>query len=327
MTAGCIHHEVRATPEEAGARIDKGLARALPQLSRARIQALIRDGRLVAGGATITDPARRVKPGQHFVLACPPAEPPVAAPESIPLVVLYEDDELIVIDKPAGMVVHPAPGNPRGTLVNALIAHCGGRLAGVGGVRRPGIVHRIDKETSGLIVAAKTDRAHHALARQFAGRTVERRYLAIAKGRIAKPVGTIEGEIGRDQRNRKRMAVVGRGGKPALTHYKVLGAFGDAATLVECRLGTGRTHQIRVHLAALGHPLVGDRVYGRPARRVTMAPHSVARVIADFPRQALHAATLGFEHPLSSEKLSFESNLPPDMAALITALTHAIDAE
>ncbi|MGH6719818.1 MAG: RluA family pseudouridine synthase [Alphaproteobacteria bacterium] len=317
---GIVHHDVRIGVEDKGQRVDKVLAARLPELSRARLQALIRAGRLVAGGATITDPSHRVKPGATYRLACPPATEPEVRGEAIPLVVLYEDDELIVVDKPAGLVIHPGAGNPRGTLVNALIAHCRGRLAGVGGVLRPGIVHRIDKDTSGLVVAAKTDRAHHDLARQFAARTIERAYLAIVRGRPARPAGDIEGAIGRDPGQRKRMAVVRRGGKAALTRYKVVRAFGEAAALVECRLATGRTHQIRVHMAAIGHPVVGDPVYGRGPRGGANKPGSSSSLLARFPRQALHAHALGFGHPVTGKTLRFQSPIPDDMDRLLAAL-------
>jgi len=320
------HHEVRATAGDAGQRIDKVLARAIPALTRARIKALILDGRLRGSGGTITDPDTRVKPGQVFRLEESPASPMHAAPEAMPLVVVYEDDELIVVDKPAGLVVHPAPGNPRGTLVNALLAHCGGTLAGVGGVRRPGIVHRLDKDTSGLIVAAKTDRAHQALVRQFSTRTVERAYTAIVWG-VPRPVeGEITGAIGRSPHDRKKMAVLERGGRPAATGYRVLRAFAGVAAAVECRLRTGRTHQVRVHMASLGHPLVGDRTYGRArGRRVTKLPDSLARVLGAMKRQALHARVLGFSHPVDGRSLRFESPLPPDMAGLLETLAHTSD--
>ncbi len=318
MTKGVVHHDVRIGAEDAGGRIDKVLVARLPELSRARLQALIRAGRLVAGGATITDPSHRVKPGQTYRLACPPATEPEVRGEAIPLVVVYEDDELIVVDKPAGLVVHPGAGNPRGTLVNALIAHCGGRLAGVGGVLRPGIVHRIDKDTSGLLVAAKSDRAHHDLARQFAAHAIERAYLAVVRGRPAPATGEITGAIGRDPGQRKRMAVVRKGGKPALTRYRVLRAFGAHAALVECRLATGRTHQIRVHMAGAGHPLVGDPVYGRS--RGTAKPGSASSLLARFARQALHAHVLGFDHPATGKTMIFQSPMPEDMERLLTAL-------
>ncbi|MBM3486412.1 MAG: RluA family pseudouridine synthase, partial [Alphaproteobacteria bacterium] len=264
-----------ATDSDAGERLDRFLARALPDLTRTRVKALIEDGRVAEGGTTIREPSRRVKPGEAFALDLPPAAEPVPQGEAIALDIVYEDDDLLVLDKPAGLVVHPAPGNPAGTLVNALIAHCGAGLSGIGGVRRPGIVHRLDKDTSGLMVVAKTDRAHQGLAGQFKAHSLARAYLAVVWGLPAPPTGTIEGAIGRDPRDRKRMAVVaGERGKPALTRYRVLRRLGPAA-LVECRLATGRTHQIRVHLAERGHPVVGDPLYGgglTPARRRAAGP-------------------------------------------------------
>jgi len=228
---------------------------------------------------------------------------------------------LIVVDKPAGMVVHPAPGNPDNTLVNALIAHCGESLSGIGGVKRPGIVHRIDKDTSGLIVAAKNDTAHQALSEAFAAHTIEREYRCLVWGLASPKAGTIEGPIGRHPTDRKRMAIVRKGGKPAITHYRVLKSFGLGASLVECRLETGRTHQIRVHMAKIGHPLIGDPVYGKPtaARRGRLSPE--ARKVAEaFPRQALHATLLGFDHPRTGEHLSWESESPEDLRRLERAL-------
>ncbi|MEN8198386.1 MAG: RluA family pseudouridine synthase [Pseudomonadota bacterium] len=227
-----------------------------------------------------------------------------------------------MIDKPAGLVVHPAPGNPDGTLVNALLAHCGDSLSGIGGVRRPGIVHRLDKDTSGVMVAAKTDRAHHALSRQFEKRTAERAYLAVAWGMPSPGQGRIEGNIGRDPRNRKKMAVVPEGkGKPAATNYRIVKRYGVWASLVECRLETGRTHQVRVHMTHIGHPLVGDSLYGRATRaRIKGLPDDAVEAMRDFPRQALHARLLAFKHPKNAERLSFESELPSDMKSLCDIL-------
>jgi len=314
-----IFRELEIDAESAGARIDKLLAEALGDLSRSRIKALIVAGALgEAGGATITDPSFRVKPGQRFVLAVPP---PIAArprAQAIAIDVVYEDGELIVIDKPAGLVVHPAPGNPDRTLVNALISHCGDSLSGIGGVLRPGIVHRLDKDTSGLLVAAKTDRAHRALAAQFADRSLSRGYVAVVRGVPRPAVGEITGNIGRGPANRKKMAVLRQGGRPALTRYRVIERFAETASLIDCRLATGRTHQIRVHLAHRGHPLVGDPVYGR--RRPTTADDPLTRAMAAFPRQALHAGSLSFIHPVGGRRLSFARAVPADLAALIAAL-------
>jgi 23S rRNA pseudouridine1911/1915/1917 synthase len=255
-----------------------------------------------------------VKSGQTFVVILPEPDDATPRAQAIPLDIRFEDAHLIVIDKPAGLVVHPAPGNPDGTLVNALIAHCGESLAGIGGVRRPGIVHRLDKDTSGLIVVAKTDAAHRALSRDFAARRISRTYAAIVWGVPIPASGEIAGNIGRSMTNRKKMAVVGAArGKPAVTRYKVERAFADRAALIECRLLTGRTHQIRVHLAERGHPLIGDPVYGGRAGRTG------TKLVA-FPRQALHARHLGFAHPATGEYLAFDSDLPVDMAALLNTL-------
>ena len=313
--------EVTIEADQQGERVDRALAARLPDLSRSRLKSLIEEGRVRSGERTISDPSQRVKPGQNFVISIPVATAPTPQPEDIPLVVRYEDDALIVIDKPAGMVVHPAPGNEGATLVNALIAHCGASLSGIGGVRRPGIVHRLDKDTSGLLVAAKHDIAHRKLAADFASHDIERAYQAVVWGVPAKKSGEIEGNIGRHPVHRKKMTVLARGGKPALTRYRVLKSFGRLASLVECRLATGRTHQIRVHLASIGHPLLGDPTYGRatPARLNALPPR-VRAVVAGFKRQALHAWLLGFEHPVTGEALRWESPLPPDMQALISSL-------
>ena len=309
-------------PDEAGTRLDKWLSARLPELSRTRVKALIEDGRVAAAGATVADASARVKPGQAFTIAVPPSVSADPAPQAMDLVVVYEDAELVVVDKPAGLVVHPAPGSPDRTLVNALLAHCGDSLSGIGGVRRPGIVHRLDKDTSGLMVAAKTDRAHHALARQFEAHTIDRAYKAVVWGVPSPRSGEIAGNIGRSPVNRKKMAVVAGGGKPALTRYAVLHTYaGGAVALVECRLATGRTHQIRVHMTTLGHPLVGDRTYGRlrPGRLKGLDP-AVGERLAAFPRQALHAYRLGFSHPISGQILTFQSDMPYDINMLLTYL-------
>jgi 23S rRNA pseudouridine1911/1915/1917 synthase len=282
---------------------------------------LIEQGRVRSGERTISDPSQRVKPGQNFAILIPEPSAPVPKGEAIPLAIRYEDDDLIVIDKPAGMVVHPAPGNEGSTLVNALIAHCGASLSGIGGVRRPGIVHRLDKDTSGLLVAAKHDVAHRKLAEDFAAHRVERAYQAVVWGVPAKKSGEIEGNIGRHPVHRKKMTVVTRGGKPALTRYRVLRSFGRVASLVECRLATGRTHQIRVHMAAIGHPLLGDPTYGRAtSARLSALPPKARAALAGFKRQALHAWLLGFRHPVNNQELRWESSLPPDLQALISSL-------
>jgi 23S rRNA pseudouridine1911/1915/1917 synthase len=303
-----------------GQRLDRALQQRLPELSRSRLKQLILSGQVSDAGPdranVIRDPARKVKSGQTFVVILPEPEDATPQAQAIPLDIRFEDAHLIVIDKPAGLVVHPAPGNPNGTLVNALLAHCGDSLAGIGGVRRPGIVHRLDKDTSGLIVAAKTEAAHRALSRDFAARRIARAYAAIVWGVPVPPAGEIVGNIGRSMSNRKKMAVVADSrGKPAVTRYRVERAFADKAALIECRLMTGRTHQIRVHLSHRGHPLIGDPVYGGRAGRA-FSPS----VAAAFPRQALHARHLGFSHPASGEYLAFDSDLPSDMAELLITL-------
>jgi 23S rRNA pseudouridine1911/1915/1917 synthase len=314
-------HDLTAGAEDAGCRLDRLLARSFPSFSRSRLKALIEAGRVSRGGATISEASYRVKPGERFLLSVPAPVSAVPQGQDIPLAVVYEDDDLIVIDKPAGLVVHPAPGNPDATLVNALIAHCGASLSGIGGVRRPGIVHRLDKDTSGLIVAAKNDATHRVLAEAFARRKIERAYLAVVWGTPSPASGDIAGAIGRHKKDRKRMAVVDGGGKSALTHYRVLHPVGLRASLVECRLATGRTHQIRVHLAAIGHGVVGDPVYGRttPARLAGLNDPQRAAIKA-LGRQALHARSLGLTHPRSRAKMHWESPLPADIEKLIKAL-------
>jgi 23S rRNA pseudouridine1911/1915/1917 synthase len=308
-----------ATPDEAGARLDKWLSSRMADLSRTRIKALIEDGRVTIAGQTITDCSMRVKSGQEITVTVPADAPAEPEPQAMALTVVHEDDDLIVIDKPAGLVVHPAPGSPDSTLVNALLAHCGESLSGIGGVRRPGIVHRLDKDTSGLIVVAKNDRAHHALAAQFEAHSIERAYQALVWGTPCPASGEIQGNIGRSTQDRKKMAVVKGGGKTALTRYRVLKSFlGGAVSLVECRLATGRTHQIRVHMTSIGHPLVGDQTYGRSrATRLKAAPPHLRQRLAEFPRQALHAYLLGFLHPTSGYMLKFLSNFTCDINELI----------
>ncbi len=310
-----------AGPGDAGVRLDSFLAGALAGLSRTRIKALIEAGRLAAGGATIADPAYRVKPGQGYQLTVPAVAPAAPRGQAIELSVVYEDADLIVIDKPAGMVVHPAPGHPDSTLVNALIAHCGASLSGIGGVQRPGLVHRLDKDTSGLIVVAKNDAAHAALAGQFAARTLTRVYRAVVWGVPSPAAGEIVGNVGRSPVNRKKMAVLRRGGRPATTRYRLLTVFGGAASLIEGRLLTGRTHQLRVHLSHRGHAVVGDPLYGGSRqRRAAALPESARRALAGFRRQALHAQSIEFRHPKSGGRLRFESELPNDMKDLIASL-------
>ncbi|MBL8807759.1 MAG: RluA family pseudouridine synthase [Rhodospirillales bacterium] len=321
MESGSERFETLVPPALAGERLDRALAALHPSgLSRSRLKALIEEGRVRVAGATITEPSRKVKEGESLGVELPPARAALQAAEDIALKIVHEDASLIVIDKPAGLVVHPAPGNAGGTLVNALLAHCRGSLSGIGGVERPGIVHRLDKDTSGLMVAAKTDRAHRHLSAQFARHDVERVYAAIVRGRPRPVEGDIEGNIGRDPNNRKRMAVVKTGGKAARTHYRTVEAFGQRAALLECRLATGRTHQIRVHMAAIGCPLVGDGVYARKARAKGDA---LDAAMAAFPRQALDAFVLGFEHPDTGERVRFQRAYAPDIAALRAELAAA----
>ena len=308
-------------PEDAGTRLDRALQRRLPELSRSRLKQLILAGHVAGGGMVLRDPAQRASAGARIVVILPEPDEPAPRAEPIPLAIRFEDEHLVVVDKPVGLVVHPAPGNPEGTLVNALLAHCGASLSGIGGVRRPGIVHRLDKDTSGLLVAAKTEAAHHALSRDFAARRVERAYSAVVWGVPSPAAGEIAGNIGRSPVNRKKMAVVGEGrGKPALTRYRVERRFANHASLIECRLLTGRTHQVRVHLAHIGHPLIGDPVYGARAGRAVARTGPAGAEIAAFPRQALHARLLGFCHPATGETLSFESPLPADMEGLLANL-------
>ena len=293
----------------------------LPAFSRSRIKSLILDGHVTRGGTVTRDASESVQPGVTYSLAPPPPVPPTPRGQDMGLTILYEDKHLLVLNKPAGLVVHPAPGNQEGTLVNALIAHCGTSLTGIGGAARPGIVHRLDKDTSGLMVVAKTEAAHAKLSAIFAARNVERAYKALVWGVPNPPQGEIEGDIGRDPRERKRMAVVARNGKHALTRYKMVQSFGLGAALIACRLATGRTHQIRVHLAHIGYPLIGDPVYlkRRPAAAKYVA--EPARSLAlDFPRQALHAETLGFFHPITGDELRFTAPPPEDFLALERAL-------
>ena len=317
-------------PAEDGERLDRVLANRVSELSRSRIKALVLAGQVTIAGTQVRDPGRKVRTDDAVAIAVPQPEPAAPRAEPIPLNVVYEDDAIIVIDKPSGLVVHPAAGNWTGTLVNALIAHCGDGLSGIGGVRRPGIVHRLDKDTSGLLVVAKTDRAHRKLAAQFAdhGRTgpLERAYLAFVWGAPARPKGTIDKPIDRHPQARDKMAVRA-GGRPAVTHWEVLerypGTGGDTvASLLKCRLETGRTHQIRVHLAAIGHPLLGDSVYGPGFKtKASQLPQRAREALAALDRQALHAHVLGLEHPITGEQLHFRSELPADLAALRCALS------
>jgi len=316
-----------AGDDHAGWRLDRFLAAALPGFSRSRLRQLLEEEAVFLGARKIKDPNHRVKPGDSYSVIVPPTASAIPQGQDIPLTVVYEDKDLIVIDKPAGLVVHPAAGNPDGTLVNALIAHCGEKNLAIGGEARPGIVHRLDKDTSGLLVAAKNERAMTSLAKQFANHTIERAYNAIVWGSPRDSTGLIESQIGRSQFDRKRMAVLRAGGKTARTRYKVIEKFGPAArpfaSLIECRLETGRTHQIRVHLTHLGHPLVGDPQYGRTRTAPKPKSDSEARAFmaaSTFQRQALHAFVLGFQHPSLHKTLRFEAPWPADFAQLVEAL-------
>ncbi|MER2606965.1 MAG: RluA family pseudouridine synthase [Siculibacillus sp.] len=340
-TEGSI--EITIEAEASAERLDAALARRIPTLSRSRLKALIGEGRVRVDGATVTDASRKINAGARLAVDLPAARAATPEPEDIPLEVVHEDDDVIVLMKPAGLVVHPGAGNWSGTLVNALLHHCKGRLSGIGGVERPGIVHRLDKDTSGLMVVAKTDRAHQSLAAQFAdhGRTgpLERAYLAVVWGVPKYTEGTITTQIGRDPRNRQAMAAVKSGGREAVTHFRVLETFGSPrpgakireaeagpiASLVECVLETGRTHQIRVHMAEIGHPLLGDDLYGSGFRTkadklARIAPEAGA-ALAALGRQALHARLLAFAPPTGRKKvLRFEADMPEDMERLVEAL-------
>ena len=307
-------------PEAAGARLDRFLQARAPDLSRTRLQALIAAGQVqVTGGHARA--SHRLQAGAQVTVLVPPPEPLALTPEAIALDVVYEDADLLVVNKPVGLVVHPGAGHRTGTLVHALLAHCGSGLSGIGGARRPGIVHRLDRGTSGLLMVAKTDHAHLGLTRQLKTRTVERRYLVLVHGSPSHAAGVVETAIGRDPRDRLRMAVRPAGsGRPALTRYRVLERFSAPAplTLLEAALGTGRTHQIRVHLAHLGVPVVGDRTYRR--RGATVLDADVAERVAGLGGQALHAAVLGFSHPTTEAALRFEVPPPPAFAALLARL-------
>ncbi|MCJ2177278.1 RluA family pseudouridine synthase [Novosphingobium album (ex Hu et al. 2023)] len=301
---------------DTGGRLDKALAEA-SGLSRERVKALMGEGRVSLAGKRASQASFKAEPGTPFAITVPEAAPAEAVAQDIPLQVVFEDEHLIVVDKPAGLVVHPAAGNLDGTLVNALLHHCRGQLSGIGGVARPGIVHRIDKDTSGLLVVAKTDRAHEVLAAQFADHSIERAYNAVVGGRPIPASGTVTGAIARSNTNRKKMALVEDGrGKHAVTHFRTLELL-KGATLIECRLETGRTHQVRVHMSSIGHALLGDPVYGR-------TPSAIRPILQrlEFSRQALHAAELGFIHPVKGEKVHFVSPIPDDMRTLIDELRH-----
>jgi 23S rRNA pseudouridine1911/1915/1917 synthase len=323
-----------APQDAAGARVDAFLAGVWPDLSRARIQGLIGQGKLTADGAIVTAARDKVRAGCVYELTLPPPAPADPLPEALPLTIVHEDGHLLVIDKAAGMAMHPAPGAMTGTLVNAVLHHCGATLSGIGGVARPGIVHRIDRDTTGLVVIAKDNTTHAHLGAQFAKHTIERMYCALTRGAPLPRNGVIETRLARSSADRKKMAVVSdtsTAGKHAITHYWTIDSFGQqdgaaagrgAAALVECRLKTGRTHQIRVHLAHIGAPLIGDPVYGkmRGLKASGARAQTVDAAARAFPRQALHAAVLGLIHPITGAAMRFESALPPDMAGLLEAL-------
>ncbi|MBO1078139.1 RluA family pseudouridine synthase [Roseomonas sp. 573] len=311
-----------AGAEAAGQRVDRFLAAGIGTLSRSRVKALIEGGHVTRDGQPMTDPSEAVRPGSTYAVAPPAALPATPQAQDIPISILFEDRHLIVLDKPAGLVVHPAPGNQDGTLVNALLAHAGEELSGIGGEKRPGIVHRLDKDTSGVMVVAKTERAHQALSATFSSReALERSYLALVWAVPSPPAGEVDAPIGRHPTDRKRMAVVARNGKDALTRFSTERAWGTACALLRCRLATGRTHQIRVHLSHINHPIVGDPVY---LKRVPAAARSLPVYARDallsFPRQALHAESLGFPHPVTGESLRFSAPIPQDFKELLRLL-------
>ncbi|MFL2770312.1 MAG: RluA family pseudouridine synthase [Rhodospirillaceae bacterium] len=307
-------HTFPIDTDKQGWRLDKALSVMMQQISRSRIKVLIEMGCVRIDDRPITDPNQRLKKGFVVTVDLPAPVADHPEPQSIQLDVHFEDEHIIVVNKPAGLVVHPAAGNPDGTLVNALLAHCGDSLRGIGGVKRPGIVHRLDKDTSGLLVVAKTEIAHNALSKQFADHSLDRRYTALVWGTPSPTVGTITGAIGRSSRNRKKMAVVNQGGKDATTHYRMLSAYGTIASLIECRLETGRTHQIRVHMAHAGNSIIGDPIYGRGVKRGM--DKALVEAVKQFGRQALHARFLGFKHPTSEEFINFTTDVPPDFTAL-----------
>lgn len=315
MSDSAIQELVTIPAEMAGWRLDRALAALLPTYSRERLKALISSGQVESGGLLARDPSAKAKEGTSFSVAVPPPTPAHNEAQDIPIEIMFEDDHLLVVNKPAGMVVHPAAGNYDGTMVNALLHHCNGRLSGIGGVARPGIVHRIDKDTSGLLVVAKTDPAHEGLAAQFAKHSIERRYAAIVAGMPKSGSGTVDANLARSSTDRKKIAIVSVGrGKRAVTHWRLLETLKQAA-LMECQLETGRTHQVRVHMASIGHPLLGDPVYGR-----SRAEHRDVLRRLEFERQALHAARLGFVHPVTGGALTFDSPIPSDMQRLLSCL-------
>ena len=306
--------------EKEGLRCDKFLAESFPEISRSRLQQLIGDGQVTLNGTPLKGGSTKTKAGDEYQIFIPPAEEAEPEPEDIALDIVYEDEDLLVVNKPAGMTVHPAAGAYHGTLVNALLFHCRDSLSGIGGVKRPGIVHRIDKDTSGLLVVAKNDFAHNFLSEQFAVHSIERTYFAFVYGNPNPLKGKIEGNIGRSSADRKKMALVQTGGKEAVTNYQTIELFKRAAALVKCNLETGRTHQIRVHLSSIGNALIGDQTYVKNHKSSLAVPADIKVKINNFPRQALHAKSLGFIHPRSKEFMQFDSELPADLQELYAVL-------
>ncbi len=317
---------VTMVEEQLGMRLDKAVASLFPDYSRTRLQGLIDNGECLLNGQICKTPSRKMEMGDIVVLSLPPLEDANPEPENIPLDILFEDDDLLVINKPVGMVVHPAVGHQTGTLVNALLYHCGDSLSGIGGVKRPGIVHRLDKDTSGLMMVAKNDFAHHALSEQLQDRSLSRVYLALVLGVPLLHKGRVETLIGRHPTNRLKMAVVTKGGRGAATNYAILKTYQNVFSLMECRLETGRTHQIRVHMEHIGFPLIGDTLYGvQETKLVSKLKKSdyeddVKEKIVHFPHQALHATEISFIHPRTDEEMSFHCDLPPNLAELISSL-------
>lgn len=320
-------HTIYVTEAQCNKRLDKVMADALPDITRTRIQALIKEGNVTLASEKVTDCSRKVKTDECYTLVMPPPEPSELVAAEVPLDIYFEDEHLLVINKPAGMTVHPGAGNYNDTLVNALLAHCGGSLSGIGGVSRPGIVHRLDKDTSGLMVVAKHDQAHVDLSDQIATRALKRYYYAVVWGIPVPKHGTIQANIGRSVRNRKKMAVFRAGGKHAVTHYTVKEMFlQHLASLVECRLETGRTHQIRVHMAHIGHSLIGDPSYGSNNRKsLHLVEPGLRGFLKAFPRQALHSHSIGFTHPFTQKFMEFSAPLPEDMQILLSQLRHALE--
>ncbi len=315
-------HYLSVEKNDAGLRLDKFLAMKLPEISRSRVHNLLEKGAIKKNNAVVSERNQKVKANEVYEVVIPGLEPSSLLPKKIPLNIVFEDKDLLVIDKSAGLTVHPGAGTGDDTMVNALLAHCGGSLSGIGGVERPGIVHRLDRDTSGLLVVAKNDAAHKNLTEQIKARELKRTYIAVIWGILSPQSGRIEANIGRSPRNRKKMAVFKTAGKPAITHYKTLEVFGNGiASLVECRLETGRTHQIRVHLTHKGNSLVGDKVYGNPKRKIPAStPEKVKKFIHEFPRQALHSISIGFIHPKKAKYIELESKIPQDIKTLIKHL-------